>query len=78
VTAFLTALLSSIIRPIIQAELEKLKAHISELFHENQKFKEFDKEVDVYMPMLANASTSEERWALVQDLKNKRARLNAK
>ncbi len=76
--AIVTGILGPIIRPIIQEELAELKSFISELFHENQKYKEFDKEVDDYMPKLAAATLSEDRWALVQELKNKRASINSK
>lgn len=71
----MTGLLASIIRPIIQEEMAKLIAQINELYKENKAYAEFDKEVEIYAPKLAEAGTSAERWALLQDLKDKRAKL---
>lgn len=74
---FLTGLLASIIRPIIQKEIADLKDYIAKLYQRNEKWNEYDKELEKYLPALAGASTSEERWALLADLKSRRPRLDS-
>ena len=73
---FLTGLISTIIRPILQEELGKLMKKMEELYKENNKFKAIDREVELYLPKLAEASTAEERWALLDELDEKRNHIN--
>ena len=75
-TAWLTGLLASVIRPIIEEEFKLQLNRLEELYKKNQRWNEYDKEVEKYLPALAGASTSEERWALLADLKAHRAKLD--
>lgn len=75
-TSWLTTLLASIIRPIIEDEIAKLKAHLITQFELNRAFDQYDQEAQKLMEEMANASTSEERWAILQKIKNARTRLS--
>ena len=71
-SAFLTGLLASILRPIIQDEFIKLKSDLVKMWGRNERFKEYDQQAQVLMEQMANASTSEERWALLTRIKKSR------
>lgn len=73
---FLTGLLASIIRPIIQDEIAKLKDYLAVQFQRNEIYDKYDKEALELIEQIAKANTSEERWAYVAKLKAKRASLN--
>lgn len=73
---FLTGLLASIIRPIIREEVEKLKAFISQQYMLDKKFREYDQEVMELIDYAEKATTTEEVWAHVRRLKERRAKLN--
>jgi len=73
---FLTGLLSSIIRPIIQDELRELKAWAFEQSVKVQKFKEYDKEALKNIEAMEKASTTEEVKAHARRIFNDRAKLD--
>lgn len=71
-TKFLTGLLSDIIRPILREELQAIKNYYAT---EKQRLKDFEKhdaESQVFIKEMADASTSEERYAILQKLHNSR------
>jgi hypothetical protein len=70
---WLTNLLASIIRPIIQGEIENLRAFLVTQYRINRAYAKYDEEAQKLMEEMANASTSEERWAILQKIKNARA-----
>lgn len=73
---FLTGLLADVLRPIIREELGKVKEEIISSIERKDAFGEYDAEVNELMKEMANASTSEERWAVLQKFKNARARVH--
>lgn len=75
ITTFLTGLLSSIIRPIIQEEINKLTDVIQKALSREAIYKKYDQEATELIDLVAKANTPEERWAYVQTLKDKRASL---
>ena len=72
---FLAGLLAKIIRPIIQEEIEKIAQVIRNSVERRKAFEKFDKEAQELVQEMADASTSEERWAVLQKFKNARADL---
>lgn len=72
-TTFLTGLLSKIIRPIISEEFLKIRSEILMAVDRREAFKQYDEEVDELVKEIENATTSEERWAVLQKFKNARA-----
>lgn len=74
--AFLTGLLASIIRPIIQEEIGELKDFIAVQLQRNDIYQKYDLEAQEIIEQIAKANTSEERWAYVRRLKETRAKLN--
>lgn len=72
---FLTGLLAKIIRPIIQAELAEFAQFITNAVERRKAFEKYDKEAQELLEEMASASTSEERWAVLQKFKNARAEL---
>lgn len=75
-TNFLTGLLSSIIRPIIQEELGKLKLHIADSIERKRIYEKYDREAQELISAMAEASTSEERYAILSRIRNARAVLD--
>lgn len=73
---WLSAFLASIIRPIIQDEFKEYRKWIIDGQLQLERFKEHDKEAQELIERIANASTSEERWAHLRDLRARRAKLN--
>lgn len=67
---WLTDLLSKVIRPIIRDEIKELK----ELYFRHEEFKEYDRKNKELAEEMAKASTSEERWAILQKIRDNRAR----
>lgn len=75
-TEFLTGLLSDIIRPIIKEELEALRLVIADSIERKKSYKKHDNEASILESEMAAANTSEERYAILQKIKNSRATLN--
>lgn len=75
-TSFLTGLLSSIIRPIIQEELKDLKEFALEQYERLQSFERIDAESLELITAAENATTTEEVKAHLRNLKATRAKLN--
>jgi len=73
---FLTSLLSSILRPIIQQEFNELKKWLKESYLENEKFKEFDSIAMENISAMESATTPEEVKAHARRIYQERARLN--
>lgn len=73
--SFLMGLLAKIIRPIIEEQVKELKDFIVVSVERRQAFEKYDKEAQQLAEEMANASTSEERWAVLQKFKNARAGL---
>ena len=73
--AFLTSLLASIIRPIIEEQFAKLFDHLEKQSARLDIYKKYDEEAIALIDQVAKANTSEERWAYVHKLKEKRAGL---
>jgi hypothetical protein len=67
-TAFLTGLLSSIIRPIIQAEIAELKQHIVDQVGRKDIYDKHDKKKLELAEEMAQADTKEERYAILQKM----------
>lgn len=74
-TKFLTGLLSSIIRPILQEEIAKLKGYLYEQNGRLQTYKKYDEEALELIEAANNATTTEEVRAHLRRLKETRARL---
>lgn len=72
---FLTSLLASIIRPIIQEELNDLKAWVIQNMAQADKFKEYDEIVERHINLIEQATTPEEVKAHVRRLYADRAKL---
>ena len=70
---FVTGLLSDIIRPILQEELAALKLQIQDSIERKRTYEKYDREADVLIKQIAEATTSEERWAHVRRLQDSRA-----
>ena len=73
---WLAAFLGSIIRPIIQEEFLALKKDLSDSLAQKKKFEKYDQEAAELQEDMANASTPEERYAILQRIKNARASIN--
>ena len=73
---FLSSILGPIIRPIIQEELENFKSWVVDQWMRREAYQKYDDEAQALMEEMANASTSEERYAILQKLRNARALLN--
>lgn len=73
---FLTGLLSDIIRPIIQDEFDALKLLVQDSIERKKSYKKHDDEAAQLESEMASANTSEERYAILQKIKNSRASLN--
>jgi hypothetical protein len=73
--AWLSGLLASIIRPILQEELRGLKAFAFDQYQRLESYKKFEQEAADLIERAAKATTSEERWAHVERLRASRARL---
>jgi len=71
-TSFLTSLLADIIRPIIREEIQGLKNFIDNQVGRKEIYEKYDREAQELIERMASASTSEERWAILQELKNSR------
>lgn len=83
---FLVNLLTPIIRPIIQqelgklrewftGELEKLKQEALDSRARLDTFRKYDNEAHELMDAMARSNTSEERWAILQRIRNARPML---
>ena len=72
----LVELLASIIRPIIVSEFDKFRVAILEQIKRNDIYEKYDLEAQQLIEQIAKANTSEERWAYVAKLKDRRAKLN--
>ena len=77
---FLTNLLASIIRPIIQGELDKLKSWVGEKIEtavsRRDIYAKYDLEANELIKMAEQATTTEEVKSHVRRLKASRAKLN--
>lgn len=76
-TSFLTGLLSDIIRPIIQDELKELKDFAIKNYDRLKTYEKFDAEAYELTKSMAEASTSEERYAILSRIKDARAVINS-
>lgn len=74
--AWLTSLLASIIRPIIREEFQRLTLMVRDSIERKRIYEKHDKEAAELQEEMAAANTSEERYAILQKIKNSRARLN--
>jgi len=72
---FLTSLLSSIIVPIIDKKFNELLGFLKEQNSRLDIYKKADEEAIALIDQIAKANTSEERWAYVHKLKERRAGL---
>jgi hypothetical protein len=70
---WLTGLLASIIRPIIEEELRDLKAWAFMQSERMRRYEQIDKEAEELIKSMANATTAEERWAHLRRLQSLRA-----
>ncbi len=70
--SWLITLLGSIIRPIIREEFANLKLMIRDSMERTRIYEQYDRERDDLTKEMAEASTSEERWAILQKIKNAR------
>lgn len=73
---FLTSLLASIIRPIIQEELQALKVFFLEQYQRNEVYEKYDREAEELIEAANKATTTEEVRAHLRKLKETRAKLN--
>jgi hypothetical protein len=71
-TSFLTGLLSSIIRPILEDMFADLKLEIADSVDRKRTYEKYDIQAQDLTLKMANASTSEERFAILQQIKNAR------
>lgn len=76
-TAFLTGLLSSIIRPIIQEELKELKDFAKIQYQRLQSYKKHDLEAEEIIAAAELATTPEEVKAHLRRLRDTRAKLHS-
>lgn len=67
---FLTGLLASIIRPIIQEQILGLQNWIKDEVMNKKIYEEHDKIKLTLVEGMAEASTKEERYAMLQNYKN--------
>lgn len=74
---WLQSLLASIIRPIIQEELSSLKAFAFDQYSQLESYKKWDLEAEEHIKKIAEATTSEERWAHVRRLQSARPKFNS-
>lgn len=73
---FLTALLSSILRPIIQEELKELKDWAFKQSVKLETFKSYDEKARKHIEAIEKASTPEEVKAHLRRMYADRAKLN--
>jgi hypothetical protein len=71
-TSFLTGLLSSIIRPILEDLFASLKLELMDSMDRKRSYEKFDVEAQELTLKMASASTAEERFAILQQIKNAR------
>jgi hypothetical protein len=76
-TSFFTGLLSDILRPLIREEFAKAKLHIIDAVERKRSYEKYDREAEELIKQMAEASTSEERYAILGRIKNARASLNS-
>lgn len=69
---FITSLLASVLRPIIREQFEELKVFLANQWVRREAFRRYDQEATELMEQMANASTSEERWAILARIKKSR------
>jgi len=74
-TAFLTGLLSSIIRPIIQEELKELKEFAKIQYQRLQSYEKHDNEAEELIKAAEKATTTEEVKSHLRRLRESRASL---
>lgn len=85
-TAFLAGILGPIIRPLLREQLDDLKEfflnEITKLKNEVldsrarlETYKKYDDEARELMDAMAKSNTSEERWAILQRIRNARPML---
>jgi len=78
VQAFLVGLVTAIIRPIIQNEINQLKDWMEDSVMQNRRFKEFDVEAESLIKQASEATTVEEVNALLFRLNTARAKLRTR
>ena len=74
---WLQALLEGIIRPIIQDEIQSLKAFAFNQHSQLESYKKWDLEAEEHIKKIAEATTAEERWAHVRRLQSSRPKFNS-
>lgn len=72
IVAFFQGLMAKAIEPIIRDELAKFRVYVQESLEKRKAFEAYEKETEKLTKEMAEASTSEERWAILQKIKNSR------
>jgi hypothetical protein len=75
-TAWLTALLASIIEPILDRRLQRLESWAFDQSRRLQAYERFDREANELIEAAQNATTTEEVRAHLRRLRETRAKIN--
>lgn len=75
-TSFLTGLLSSILRPILEDLFKELRLEVMDSINRTNAYKKYDDEAVELSKAMADATTSEERYAILGRIQDARAVLN--
>lgn len=77
-TSFLTSLIASVVRPIIEDAIKDLIQYLENQYLRKKDYERFDEEAVELSEAMAEASTSEERYAILQRIKSASPKLNSR